>query len=41
MAGGIAAEQAEYVRAAQPWIQVRLPGHDMEVNVREALCLGE
>jgi hypothetical protein len=39
MAGGIAAEQAEYARAAQHRIQVRLPGHDMEVNMREALRL--
>jgi len=41
MAGGIATEQAEYAWAALSRIQARLPGQDVEVHVRETLCLGE
>ena len=41
MGGRVAAKQAEYARPAQQRIQVWLSGHDMEVNMPEAFCLGE
>jgi len=41
MTGGITAQVPEHARAAQPWVHVRAPGHDMEVDMLKALCLGE
>jgi hypothetical protein len=39
--GGITAQMPEHTRALERRVHVRAPGHDMEVDVLKALCLGE